>query len=197
MENEVSGAEETQSRWSQAIRQFAVRGLLLCLTLFLIEVGLFFAVTSIPFLPGEHAFYTSQANALSNQTGSSTSPQLFVLIFTNNFRIALIEMIPVLGAIFFAISIYATARVTQAIAGIDNVPALVLVLLLLLIFPHSFIELPAYAVATAEGMYLLYASVRWWAGSAEGCGERSGSSRSISPSSLLCWRWQRPSRLSR
>jgi uncharacterized membrane protein SpoIIM required for sporulation len=159
MESQVSAPEEVTSSWVQAVREFAVRGLLLCLTLFLLEVGIFFFVSSSPYFPGEHAFYTSQANQLSSQVTNSTSNQLLFQIFTNNFRIALIEMIPGFGAILFAISIYATARVTQAIAGIDNVPAVLLVLLLLLIFPHSFLELPAYAVATAEGLYLFYAGL--------------------------------------
>jgi len=158
IEGQADGAQETPSRWAQAVRQFALRGLLLCATLFLIEVGLFFAVSSSPFFPGEHSAYTSAANQLGNQTSSSTAPQLFTMIFTNNLRIALIEMIPVFGTIFFAISIYATARVTEAIAGIQGIPA-PLVLLLLFIFPYSYIELPAYAVATAEGIYLLYALV--------------------------------------
>jgi uncharacterized membrane protein SpoIIM required for sporulation len=160
IEDKESVEQQPPSLWGQAIRQFALRGLLLCLTLFLIEVGLFFAVSSSAYFPGEHAYYASQANQLSNQTTGSTGPQLLVLIFTNNFRIALIEMVPLVGVVFFAFSIYATARVTQAIAGIDNVPALLLVVLLLLIFPHSYIELPAYAVATAEGLYLTYAIMK-------------------------------------
>ncbi len=167
MDSQVSVPDEPPSPWERAIRKFAVRGLLLCLTLFLIEIGLFFFVSSSPYFPGEQILYTSQANHLSSQVNNSTSYQLLAQIFTNNFRIALIEMIPVVGAIFFAISIYATARVTQAIAGIDSAPVLLLVLLLLLIFPHSFIELPAYAVATAEGLYLFYAIVKWLGGDGE------------------------------
>lgn len=134
-----------------------MRGLLLCLTLFLIEVGLFFAISSIPFLPGERSFYVTQANQLGNQTSTSTTPQLFVMIFTNNYRIALIEMVPLLGVILFAVSIWETARVIEAIAAIHGESALLLVLLLFAIYPHTYIELPAYAVATAEGIYLLYA----------------------------------------
>ena len=174
MDSQVSVPDEPRSPWERAIRQFAVRGLLLCLTLFLIEVGLFFFVSSTPYFPGEQTLYTSQANQLSSQVSNSTSYQLLFQIFTNNLRIALIEMIPIVGTIFFAISIYATARVTQAIAGIDGVPALFLVVLLLVVFPHSFIELPAYAVATAEGLYLFYAIVKWLGATREGDPGRMG-----------------------
>ncbi|MDA4121679.1 MAG: stage II sporulation protein M [Thaumarchaeota archaeon] len=161
LENELSGELEGQSRWDRAVRDYAVRGLLLCLTLFLIEVGVLFLVPSIPFFPGEKGYYISQANQLSNTTSHASGPQLFYDIFTNNYRISLIEMIPGLGVIFFAISMYVTARVSLAIAFNEPqpVPGAVLVILLF-ILPHSYLELPAYAVATAEGLYLLYAIIK-------------------------------------
>jgi len=164
MENQVSEPEQRPSEWDQAVRLFASRGLLLCLTLFLIEIGIFFAVTSAPYFPGEQALYSGEAHQLGNQVSNSTNSQLLVQIFTNNYRIALIEMIPVIGVVLFAVSIYATARVTKAIAGIDGVPAVLVVLLLLVIFPHSLLELSAYAVATAEGLYFLYAIIKWLGG---------------------------------
>ncbi len=161
MENEPAAGLERQSRWDRAVRDYAVRGLLLCLTLFLIEVGILFFVSSIPFFPGEKSYYVSQANQLSNTTHNASGPQLFYDIFTNNYRISLIEMIPGLGVIFFAISMYVTARVTLAIAfgESQSVPGAVLVISLFLL-PHSYLELPAYAVATAEGLYLLYAIIQ-------------------------------------
>ena len=157
LEIQAPAAEETfpASQWNDALRQFAKRGLALCLILFVVEVGLLFLVSSAPFFPGEQSFYTGEANSLGSLVQNSTTPQLAVEIFTNNYKIALEEMIPLFGVLLFAISLYVTARVTEAIAIQDKVSALSVVLLLFLL-PHSWIELPAYAVATAAGLYLLY-----------------------------------------
>jgi len=155
----ASGSNQVASQWDSAVRQFAKRGLALCLILFLVELALLVLVSSAPFFPGEQSLYTGQAKSLGGLVQNSTTPQLALEIFSNNYKIALEEMIPGFGALLFAISLYATARVTKAIAIDDKVPALSLVLLLF-ILPHSWIELPAYAVATAEGLYLLAAIVR-------------------------------------
>jgi uncharacterized membrane protein SpoIIM required for sporulation len=157
-------APENRARvWSSAVREFARRGLILCVALFLIEVVLFFVIPALPFFPGEQALYTNQSNQLSNQFQGASLYTQFSGIFVNNYRIALIEMVPGIGLLLFAFSLYATARVLQVISIGDGVSPLLVVLLLLLLFPHSWIELPAYAVATAEGIFLLVAVFRWLA----------------------------------
>lgn len=153
--------EQKDTAIQAAVKEFARRGLLLCVLLFLIEVGLFFLVSSLPFFPGEQALYTNQSNQIGNQFQHATLFTTFSGIFVNNYRIALIEMIPGLGVLFFGFSLYATARILQVISISDHASPIIVVLVLLLLFPHSWIELPAYAVATAEGIYLLYAIVKW------------------------------------
>jgi uncharacterized membrane protein SpoIIM required for sporulation len=153
--------EQSRTGLAGAIEEYASRGLLLFLVLFAIEVGLFFVVASLPFFPGEKAFYTSQSNQINTQFQGASLLTQFWGIFTNNFRIAVIEMVPVLGAAFFAFSLYATARILEAIAASDNDSPILVLVLLLLLFPHSYIELPAYAVATGEGLVLAYAIARW------------------------------------
>lgn len=164
MQTERAGGDVAQTGWPSALRQFAMRGFLLCVLLFGLEALIFVVVSSLPYFPGEQAAYTQQAHQLSSQVSGASYPALIYQIFTNNFRIALLEMIPIFGVILFALSIYETARVTEAIAGINSESPLLLVILLLVIFPHSWIELPAYAVATAEGLYLLYALAKAFRG---------------------------------
>jgi uncharacterized membrane protein SpoIIM required for sporulation len=149
--------KRTSEGLRSALAAYASRGLLLYLALFIIEVGLFFLVATLPFFPGEQAFYTAQSNQLNNEFQGASLFTQFWGIFTNNFRIALLEMIPGLGVALFGFSLYATARVLEVIANTDNVSPLLVLFLLLLLFPHSWIELPAYAVATGEGLFLLYA----------------------------------------
>jgi uncharacterized membrane protein SpoIIM required for sporulation len=162
------GTEPDKAGVRGAITEFASRGLLLYVVLFLIEVGLFFVVATIPFFPGEQAFYTSQSNQINNEFANASLLTQFWGIFTNNFRIAVIEMIPGLGVVFFGVSLYATARILEVIGITDSTSALLIIIVLLLLFPHSYIELPAYAVATGEGLFLLYAFLKWLRGKASG-----------------------------
>src|SRR5271155_4160223 len=64
-------AEKKDSLLDSAVREFARRGLLLCVALFLIEVALFFVISSLPFFPGEQALYTSQSNQIGNEFQSA------------------------------------------------------------------------------------------------------------------------------
>lgn len=152
---------QQETFWQAAVREFARRGLLLAVALFLIEVVLFFVVSSLPFFPGEQAAYTAQSSQISSQFTNATLFTQFSGIFLNNFRIALIEFIPGLGLLLFAFSLYATARILEVISISDNLPPVVVVLVLLLLFPHSWIELPAYAVAVAAGTYFGLALIGW------------------------------------
>ncbi len=158
---EATPSEQKDTFLKSAVKEFARRGLLLCVLLFLIEVGLFFAISSLPFFPGEQSLYTNQSNQIGTEFQNATLFTQFSGIFVNNYRIALIEMVPGIGLLFFAFSLYATARILEVISINDHASPLLLVLVLLLLFPHSWIELPAYAVATAEGTFLLYAIVKW------------------------------------
>lgn len=154
--------EHQDSFLEAALKQFARRGLLLCLVLFLIEVVLFFVVSSLPFSSaGEQTFYTNQSKQISDEFQNATLPVEFWGIFTNNYQIALRELVPGLGPVLFAASLYATARVLEVISMNDHISPLLVVLVLLLFFPHSWIELPAYAVATAESIFLLISIFRW------------------------------------
>ncbi|MEM3185171.1 MAG: stage II sporulation protein M [Conexivisphaerales archaeon] len=111
----------------------------------------------------------SQASSLNSTFGTLTSPIYSnptllgkaTLIFSHNLLIAGIEFIPGIGWALFALSTYETARVVQAIAltsssSASHINAQVL-FLSLFILPHSWLELPAYAIAIMESFYLVYA----------------------------------------
>ncbi len=83
---------------------------------FLVEVGLFFVGREPPFFPGEQAAYTSQGNQINNEFANASLFTQFWGIFTNNFRIAAIEMIPGFGVVLFGFSLYATARILEVMA---------------------------------------------------------------------------------
>ncbi len=144
----------------ETVRHFVRRGLRVAAIVFLIELVVFVATVSVPFLSGERQSYSESAKQIANQLiGVSPFGQV-VEIFGNNVKVALIEFIPGFGAFFFSASIYETARITQAIALNMNFPAQILLVILFLL-PHSWIELPAYAISTTEGIFLLYSAIRW------------------------------------
>ncbi|MGA2666436.1 MAG: hypothetical protein ABSF83_15980, partial [Nitrososphaerales archaeon] len=89
-----------------AVAELASRGLLVYLVLFVIEIALFFVISSLPFFSGEQALYTGQAKQLNSTFANQGFVSTFGGIFLNNYRIALLEMVPGLGVILFALSLY-------------------------------------------------------------------------------------------
>jgi uncharacterized membrane protein SpoIIM required for sporulation len=146
----------------ETVRQFVRRGLKVATIVFLIEMVLFVAIISVPFFSGEQQAYSDSANQIASKLSGVSPLGQVAEIFGNNMKVALIEFIPGFGAFFFGASIYETARITQAIALTTTFPAQVLVVILFLL-PHSWIELPAYAISTTEGLLLLYSAARWFA----------------------------------
>ena len=161
MSPESPPPEEKKSIWDAALRAFTHRGLIVIALIFLIEIVLFFAISALPFYPGEQADYANQSKQIGAQVQGASLPTQFWGIFSNNYGIAIRELVPGLGLVIFSVSIYATARILEVISVQDHVSPFVLVLVLLLLFPHSWLELPAYAVAAAESILIVYAFVKW------------------------------------
>jgi len=99
---------------------------------------------------------------LENQTSAqfaavptASAQQLVTLIFTHNFLLAYLELVPVLGAFVFVYSIYVTGLVAQVIATSAGYPGQLGVILF--IFPYSLVEFSAYAIAVASGVMLVLA----------------------------------------
>lgn len=146
----------------ETVRRFVRRGLKVAAIVFLIELLLFVATVNVPFFSGEQQSYSESAKQIESKLSGATPLGQVVEIFGNNMKVALIEFIPGFGAFFFSASIYQTARILQAISLDMNFPAQVLLVILFLL-PHSWLELPAYAISTSEGIFLLYSAARWLA----------------------------------
>jgi hypothetical protein len=127
--------------------------LTMVLVILLVEIGIFFAGLLTPI-----SISTQQglSNATNTQFGSfaSASPvQLVVLIFAHNLAIALAEMIPVLGAVLFGISVYGTGLAAQALAVSIGLPSQGGAIIFA--FPYTLVELSGYAVAVGAGVMLI------------------------------------------
>jgi hypothetical protein len=119
-----------------------------------IELIIFFGAMIYPINPSQQQELVKQANSILGSTGNQTSVSIFSAIFSNNARVALVEMVPAAGAALFAASIFTTGQVIQALALNSNLPG-PLFGLLIFFFPFAIVELSAYAIAVASGSMLI------------------------------------------
>ena len=124
--------------------------------LFLAEIAVIFVIANAPFFPSELGTYENQYNTTSAVLNQGAAGQV-VGIFSNNFRVATVELIPLLGLFTFGLSLYETARIVEVIAIVKSV-GVGLALANLFFLPSTWLELPAYSIATAESIYLVYAT---------------------------------------
>jgi hypothetical protein len=125
------------------------------LAILLVEVAIFVAGLLTPITGSVRQAIQNQTNAQFASVPTASAPQLFSLIFAHNLPFALLEMVPVLGAVVFASSIYVTgvaAQVSVAAYGYPGIFGGVL-----LIFPYTFVEFSAYAIAVGAGVMLVLA----------------------------------------
>jgi uncharacterized membrane protein SpoIIM required for sporulation len=136
------------------------------LLLFIIGQIILILAATLPFFPGEEQLYTTIVNNTRSSVLGATFFGEFRAIFLNNIQVALGGALPFLGTLSFGIASYNTGRALQAIAINDGAPPSLL-LVLLYLFPHTWIEESAYPIATASG---LLAVTKW---------------RSVSPTEFL------------
>jgi len=123
--------------------------------LFALELVAIVGVSNSAFFPSELTFYENQYNSTAAVLNQSAVGQVGG-IFANNFKVTIFELIPALGLAIFGLSLYETARIVEAIAVIKGV-SVGLALGNLFLLPSTWLELPAYAIAATEGLYLIYA----------------------------------------
>ncbi|MCL5786439.1 MAG: stage II sporulation protein M [Candidatus Thermoplasmatota archaeon] len=121
--------------------------------LFILEILILAVITSMAI--ANQSIYNSLSHSQQNAASSSIAGDV-VSIFTNNFKIATILTIPIIGPIFFIFSMIATALELSAEAAALNYPGWV-VFVSLALLPHTWLELPAYAIAAANSIFLIYA----------------------------------------
>lgn len=155
METQGAAQPEPQDEKTGVRRDLLSRGRLIVFGVLLaVEFGILFAALSWPMDQATQQSLLQQAN---NILGGAKNPEpvaLFTTIFTNNVRVALVEMIPVLGLLVFVISIFTTGQVIQVISLSEGLPG-TLGGVILLVFPFALIELSAYVIAVGSGTLLL------------------------------------------
>jgi uncharacterized membrane protein SpoIIM required for sporulation len=135
---------------------FSRSRLIFILVVFAIEVSIFFAGTVVPLDQATQQALNQSANNLRNETLGAPPLVTMRAIFSNNLRVALLDMIPGAGALVFAATMFTTGQILQVLTTTAGVPGILLGLLLF-IFPYSIVELSAYAIAVVSGTMLIVA----------------------------------------
>jgi uncharacterized membrane protein SpoIIM required for sporulation len=130
--------------------------ILLIVGAFLMEMVIFFGAMVIPMDQATQQTLQQAANGIHNATSSSSPLVLVGNIFANNVRVALVEMIPAVGALVFFVSIFTTGQIIQVVAASNGLPG-AFYGVALFVFPFSIVELSAYALAVGSGSMLIVA----------------------------------------
>jgi uncharacterized membrane protein SpoIIM required for sporulation len=128
----------------------------LFLILFIIEMAIYVAISSLSL--HDAALYNTFKNEQSSIDGQSFIP-MFLSIFPHNLLIASIEFVPIIGIFFYFFSVIETA-VIISLEGTGLHTSGLLIFFTLAILPHTWLELPSYAIATGASIYIIYTLVK-------------------------------------
>lgn len=124
------------------------------LIVFAVELVFLFLGSAIPLSQSAANQINNQNSSLANTADSLGLLARALFLFSNNFRLAALELVPILGWFIFGYSMYNTALAVGVIGIVQHIPG-PLVALSLLLEPHSWLELPAYAIAATQSFYLI------------------------------------------
>ncbi|WP_393971988.1 stage II sporulation protein M [Oxyplasma meridianum] len=126
------------------------------LILFIIELAIYVAISSLSL--HDAALYNNFKAEQSSITRESFIP-MFLSIFPHNLLIASIEFVPIVGIFFYFFSVIETSIIIS-VEGTQLHTAGLAVFFSLALFPHTWLELPSYAIATGASIYIIYTLVK-------------------------------------
>lgn len=129
------------------------------LIVFAVEVVFLLFGTMIPISQSTVNQISGQNSNLANTVATMGFAGRAAFIFFNNFRLGALEIVPALGWFIFGYSMYNTALAIEVLGIVAHLPG-PLIAFTLFLQPHSWLELPAYAIATTQSFYLVSTVVR-------------------------------------
>jgi uncharacterized membrane protein SpoIIM required for sporulation len=120
--------------------------------IFIAELILYIIISSLPI--SNSGLYNTFKSEQRGIISLSYIPMIFS-IFPHNFTIASVEFVPVIGPLLYFDSSIVTSLII-AVEGTALGYSGFFVLVTLMIFPHFWLEIPSYAIATAASIYLIY-----------------------------------------
>jgi hypothetical protein len=136
------------------VRTFSGTWVKVAIAVFIAELVILFYFSTAPIPASQVIVINNQTSSTSQNADSLTLLGRAMFLFSNNFHIAAIQFIPLFGWYTFGSVMYNTALAIEVI-GINSHISGPLVMLSLLFEPHTWLELPAYALATTQSLYLI------------------------------------------
>jgi hypothetical protein len=154
MSTKTAGSGHHQETSRSLVAELLDRNrLLLFLGILLVELVLFAVGLLTPLSGSTQQTLSNETNTLFGGVQSASPGQLVFLIFSHNLIIALLEMVPFVGAVVLLVSVYSTGLAAQAIAVTNGYPSQFGAVLFA--YPYSFVELSGYAIAVGAMIMLL------------------------------------------
>ncbi|MCY0858817.1 MAG: stage II sporulation protein M [Sulfolobaceae archaeon] len=122
----------------------------LILASFVTELALFIGVSAVPYY---NPVLVSQFNSTATPLYHTTMINRAISIFSHNLIIAILDAIPFFGLAMLGFSMIDTALTLSAYSTSQGVSGLISSIFLLTL-PHSWLELPSYAIAAGSGLYI-------------------------------------------
>ena len=123
------------------------------LIIFGAELVFLFLGTMIPISQSTINQISAQNSSLANTVATLGFGGKALFIFLNNFQLGALDIVPGLGWFIFGYSMYNTALAVEVLGIVSHLPGPLLAFTLLL-QPHSWLELPSYAIAATQSFYL-------------------------------------------
>lgn len=124
------------------------------LVVFGAELAFLILGTMIPISQSTINNISAQNSSLASSVATLGFAGRTLFIFFNNFQLGSLEIVPGLGWYIFGNSMYNTALAVEVLGIVSHLPGPLLAFTLLL-QPHSWLELPTYAIATTQSFYLV------------------------------------------
>ncbi|MEM0312205.1 MAG: stage II sporulation protein M [Thermoplasmatales archaeon] len=124
----------------------------LFLVTFVVEMVLFAVLSSINY---HSAILYESISTERSQIISNNIISMVFSIFPHNLLIATIEFVPVVGPLLFSLSTVVTSLTVASEAFYYHTNGF-LIFLSLAVLPHTWLELPSYAIAVSASIYLIY-----------------------------------------
>ncbi|MHB1708565.1 MAG: stage II sporulation protein M [Thermoplasmataceae archaeon] len=128
----------------------------LFLSAFLVEMLIYVVVSALPL---SNPALLSLIKSEQNSVDSLSFIPMFFSIFPHNLLIATLEVIPLIGQFLFIYSSVETS-VVIAVEGTSIHTSGIFVFITLALLPHTWLELPSYAIAAGSSIYLIYLIAR-------------------------------------
>lgn len=125
-----------------------------------VEIAVFLIASMLPLSPATTHSLGATYSSTSSRIQTMSLPTMWATIASNNLIVSMIDSIPGFGFLTFLPAVYNSGLLVNAAATTSLHTVGIAAALLLFIFPHTIIEMSAYALAASAGFSLGWAALK-------------------------------------